>query len=236
VAAVYSANLAGSPGALLRASVGVDALIAAHGVPSDPALAMLFSHPRVRRLLLLCFVPTPRVACQTSSFAAYLPAGAFAHPGVCLILSASRRELQTHVPADARCGYSPWLRALADVHRNANCKPQSQRAMAHCPMCWAYAAETWCLPSSQVSQPGVMMLDSITLQPYQHVAVQVPKAAPPPPVLLRLTASLPKAGFSVRLGPASEGGANIERLEALLTGAVVTLAEDNEVQQQNPQS
>ena len=56
MAAIYSANLAGSPGALLRASVGVDALIAAHGVPSDPALAMLFAHPRVRRCgLTPCF-------------------------------------------------------------------------------------------------------------------------------------------------------------------------------------
>lgn len=56
--------------------------------------------------------------------------------------------------------------------------------------------------------------------------VQVPKAVPPPPVLLRLTASLPKAGISLQLGPA---GSKVERLEVLLSGASFSLAEDNEV-------
>lgn len=48
MAAIYSANLAGSPEALYKATIGVDAIIASHGVPSNNALAMLFSHPRVR--------------------------------------------------------------------------------------------------------------------------------------------------------------------------------------------
>lgn len=50
---------------------------------------------------------------------------------------------------------------------------------------------------------------------------------PPPPVLLRLTASLPKAGIAVQLGPADSS--ELTRLEAILSGAVFAMAEDNEV-------
>lgn len=65
VAAIYSANLSGDPEALYKATIGVDALIAAHGVPSDDALAMLFSHLRVRLLafcMLLVSIFLPDVA------------------------------------------------------------------------------------------------------------------------------------------------------------------------------
>lgn len=47
IAAVYCSNLAGSEGAIMRAMVGVDAIIASRGVPSNNVLAMLFPSPKV---------------------------------------------------------------------------------------------------------------------------------------------------------------------------------------------
>ena len=47
MAAAYCANMAGSSDVLNRALIGVDAIVAAHGVPSDNMLAMLFHSPKV---------------------------------------------------------------------------------------------------------------------------------------------------------------------------------------------
>lgn len=59
IAAVYCSNLAGSEGAVMRAMVGVDAIIASRGVPSNNVLAMLFPSPKVRSRICRTVDGTP---------------------------------------------------------------------------------------------------------------------------------------------------------------------------------
>ena len=48
-------------------------------------------------------------------------------------------------------------------------------------------------------------------------------------MLLRLTASLPRVGAVLHLGPAAAGGGRPQRLEATLSGIGFSLAEESEV-------
>lgn len=78
-----------------------------------------------------------------------------------------------------------------------------------------------------VFQPASNVAGIILSKHDQVLAAQMPKVPPPPLVLLRLTASVPRAGVVLHLGAAGSDAA--QRLEATLSGVAFSLAEDSEV-------
>lgn len=79
---------------------------------------------------------------------------------------------------------------------------------------------------SSDAQSTVQLMAIMMLTERKSASAQVP--APPPKVLVRVTASVPRVGLSVQLG-ARPGADGLGCLEVVLADVAFSLAEDNEV-------